>query len=486
MNPENHIQTSEPPRAVRQRWLDALVVICAVAVAVAVFALLAHARTDVGPLRVSVAVKPALAGVTVVELPPFGDITARTHAGPVAVTARVDQVDVEKARSLLESSALTAAAADPEAALAQAGSGAVWPLGLRIVTLGLLGALAAAALVALAARRSRGTVAVAVATAAAVILVPIGVAAATWDARAFREPVLHGALGYAPQVVDGLSTRLASIERLRAQALQVADDVAGYYADDRSIAQGGSLEGTMRVLHVSDLHLDPVGAALGGQLARSYEATLVIDTGDLPVFGDPFEGQAVQRLVDTSVRRVYVPGNHDSPATVAVIRALPNTSVLDSGTVDVAGLTIFGVPDPVSRSFGHEPDKALVADEAAQAFRSLEALMRSGEATPDIVAVHNPAMEGPFIGIVPVILSGHTHSARSYTSKGTLRLNSGTLGGMPYDPVGTGRDAVPYSASVLYYTAQEPRRLIAVDRIAVSPDRSTTVTRQIIDESLLP
>ena len=45
--------------------------------------------------------------------------------------------------------------------------------------------------------------------------------------------------------------------------------------------------------------------------------------------------------------------------------------------------------------------------------------------------------------------------------------NSGTLGGMPYDPETSGRRLVPYGASVLYYTATVPRRLLAVDELAV-------------------
>jgi len=95
-------------------------------------------------------------------------------------------------------------------------------------------------------------------------------------------------------------------------------------------------------------------------------------------------------------------------------------------------------------------------------------------------------MEGPFLGKVPLILSGHTHAARFYVTRGTARLNSGTLGGMPYDPAATGRKAQPYSASVLYFTPDVPRRLIAIDRIAVHSTRSTTVSREVIDESLLP
>ena len=67
-----------------------------------------------------------------------------------------------------------------------------------------------------------------------------------------------------------------------------------------------------------------------------------------------------------------------------------------------------------------------------------------------------------------------------------MRLNSGTLGGMPYDPVVTGRDRLPHGASILYYTSDLPRRLIAVDRISVGVDGTTTLDRTVIDATFCP
>jgi predicted phosphodiesterase len=236
---------------------------------------------------------------------------------------------------------------------------------------------------------------------------------------------------------------------------------------------------------VTDLHLDPVGAELARSIVRSYEASLVIDTGDLPILGADVEGRVYESLVDTSVPRIYVPGNHDSPASETTLGRLGYT-VLTSGTAEVDGVRVLGVPDPISRTFGVEPDPGRLENAGRAAYARLRRALRSGEATPDIVAIHNPVMEEPFVGVVPLILSGHTHSARLYVSDGTVRLNSGTLGGMPYDPETSGREVLPYSASVLYFTAEEPRRLIAVDRIAVFPTRSSTISRDVIDESLLP
>lgn len=469
---------------VRCAALDVGAVLLALVVGVVAFSLAAQGGLTVGPAQLVVSVAPAVKARTVVELPPFGSVEARTHRGPVRLNIRLHEIDVLGTVRLVERGELS---------IPPGGMGPRQASGLpglprllwRLLGGGLLAASVAAALAALALRRRRRIVLVAVALAVVLPVVAIGVAAATWDVAAFREPTLRGSLIHAPQLVDVFSTRVAAIERLREQATDVATKLAAYYADDRSLASGGPLPGTFRVLHVTDLHLDAVGAELARSIASSYETSLVVDTGDLPILGARFETRAFASLVDTTVPYVYVPGNHDSPASLEELQRL-GVTVLSSGTAEVEGLRIFPVPDPISRGFGVEPDGELVERIARTAFSQLDQAMRSGEETPELVAVHNPQMEEPFVGRVQVIVSGHTHKARMYVSEGTVRLNSGTLGGMPYDPEATNRRPLPYSASVLYYTAERPRRLIAIDRIAVYPQRTTTVTRDVIDESLLP
>jgi len=472
------------PRARRLGSNAAALLLAVIAGAIA-FSVAANGHIEVGPARLVVSVSPAISPRTVVELPPFGSVEALTHRGPVRLSVRLQEIDIVGTSRLMRSGALsTPVTIGPETARDLPVTG-VSTLAWRLVGGGLLAAAIAGAVVALLLRRSRRVLALAIVVAVVVPTAAIGVAYGTWDVSAFREPTLRGGLTYAPQLIDVFSTRVADITRLREEASTVARDLASYYADRRSLASGGALPGTYRVLHVTDLHLDPVGAALARSIARSYDASLVIDTGDLPILGIAVETGVFESLIDTSVPRVYIPGNHDSPASVEALRQL-GVTVVTSGSVEVDGLRIFAVPDPISRGFGVEPDPELVKAAATSAFAAFEASLISGEATPGVVAIHNPLMEQAFVGKVPLIISGHTHSARFYREDGTARLNSGTLGGMPYDPASSGRRVLPYSASILYFTATEPRRLIAIDRIAVYPTRSSTVSREVIDETLLP
>lgn len=468
-------------------WLDVIVIAVGVSAGLVAFWAVAHAPLDVGPIRLDVSVAPSVEPRTVVQVPPFGTVSATTHKGPVELRLRVDEIDVEGTRDLITSTTTTEAAEVLQGRIPSELQPRRLPQAVvRILGIGLAAALAACVLVTVAMRRSRWMVAIASAIMIVIVIAPLGVAASTWDAKGFREPTLRGGLSYAPWLVDVFSTRVADIERLRDQAEKVARDLAGYYADERTLAAGGTLAGTYRVLHVTDMHLDPVGAVLAEEIARSYDVSLVIDTGDMAILGLPFEGRAIESLIGTSTPRVYVPGNHDSVATVETLRSIPQVTVIESGTVEVDGLRIFGVPDPFSRGFGIEPLAEPIEQATAAAEEEFSEALRSGEPTPNIVAIHNPAMEKPFIGQVPVILSGHTHSARAYVSQGTLRLNSGTIGGMPYDPETSNRKVVPYGASVLYYSATLPRRLIAVDELAVSSDRSTTVRRMTLEDRLIP
>lgn len=471
---------SAPVSALRRaRFRLAIDVVCVLVAAIAGFAGFAAAgrsAVDVGPTTFSARVAFGTSGLTVIQVPPLGSVDAHTHAGPAQLVLALRQVDVTGVRELLTTRSLSSATR-----VRGVGRAAGWVLGL-----GALGALVAAAAVPLLARRSWRVVVVSAVLGVALPLAAVGVGYATYDRAAMREPHMTGALAYVPGLTDAVASRVASIEKLRDQANTVAADLQAYYADKRELVSGGDLDNTYRVLHVTDLHLDPVGGQLEQRLARSYDASLVIDTGDLPILGSTVESGAYASLIGTSTPRIYVPGNHDSPASIAAIAQVPGVTVVASSSVEVDGLRIYGVADPISRTFGVEPDRSLVVSEGVSAYRALRARMRSGEPTPDIVAIHNPAMEGRFVGLVPLILSGHTHNARLYTSKGTVRLNSGTAGGTPYAPGTTGHETVPYTASVLYYTGSLPRRLIAVDRISISTKGQTSVTRDVIDPTLLP
>lgn len=488
----------QPQRATRRFAVaDAAAIVAAVVVAALLAAALIAIPVRVGPVRMTARMGFGLSGETVVRIPPFGLARARTHVGPARLVVTVDDVDLAAARKLLE----RPLAADLEQLPSIAPMGKSNPTVSEVVELetrsavnnivGLVLAVAAlaaaiAAAIVLALRRRPAVIAITVGVAFAAVVFAALLGVATFQEKALNEPVLEGALAYVPQLESVFTTRLRVIERLRDQVRGVADQIAAYYADPRSIAAGGGLPGTYRVIHVADQHLDPVGTQFARSLAQSYDASLVIDTGDLVITGSDPEFRLLPSLVITSAPVVFVSGNHDNAQVLDALEGFKNVTVATSETVVVDGLRIYPIPDPQGDTPELTPVPSEVRDATRDAAERLRALEDAGFPRPDIVALHNPLAEKNLFGLTPLILSGHTHSERLYISKGTVRLNSGTVGGMPYDPVVTSRARLPHSASVLYYTPTLPRQLIAIDRISVSPERATTLTRQVIDESLLP
>lgn len=465
-----------PPPSVRV----ALWLVLAALVGLTAFSGFARSSFVVGPSRVSVSAAPAFSGSTEVALPPFGAITAHTHTAPLALRVSLQEVDLPQLEEF-------AASGIPDQSVLDALVNDLRRGVNRAVFTGLLAAVLAAGFVGWAFRHRWRMV---IASAFVGVLVPgllVAWATTGYEPRAFETPRFRGAVSYAPSLIALVEGRVASVDSLRAQIGKLTRDLTRYYAAPQSFASAGSLDGTFRVLHISDLHLDPVGLELADDLARDFDASLIIDTGDINHYGSDVEAGALRSLLSTDVPRVYLPGNHDSPAVTEALASIPGVTVIEEpGTVVVEGLRIFGVPDPEADTTAVEPDGGGYAELGRAQADALREAMESGEPTPTLVVVHAPQVGVPFEGLTPLVLSGHTHTAVLERSGDTWFLNSGTTGGIHFSEL-RADPHIPHGASVLYFTAQLPRRLIAIDRIEVyGIEGQSSLSRTIVAEELLP
>jgi hypothetical protein len=111
--------------------------------------------------------------------------------------------------------------------------------------------------------------------------------------------------------------------------------------------------------------------------------------------------------------------------------------------------------------------------------------MRSGEETPTVIAIHNPGMAEPFAGLAPLVLLGHTHTPDLSERDGTWFLDNGTTGGIHFSDL-RADPHIPHTASVLYFTAVGPPRLVAIDQIEVyGVTGQSSLRRTVIDPALL-
>jgi predicted phosphodiesterase len=245
-------------------------------------------------------------------------------------------------------------------------------------------------------------------------------------------------------------------------------------------------DGMIRVLHVSDIHLNPQAFDLIGQITEQFGVEAVLDTGDLTDWGTGTEELIVDQIGELGVPYVYVRGNHDSLAIQRAVSAQPNAVVLDGEAADVAGLRIWGLGDPrytPDKEDGGDTDteRETIEEFAPQAADSL----RDAEPPPvDVAMIHDPRGAADMGGLVPLVLAGHTHEASSDRigdEDDTLVLVQGSTGGAGLRGL-QGDEPEPLVASVLYFD-EDTRLLVAYDQVTVQGLGETGVT---IERHVLP
>lgn len=414
--------------------------------------LLPAVRHEAGPATFEAALAPG-SGRTVLRVPPLGTVAAGTHTPPVGLRMTLSEVDVPR---------LTARVGDASAraALADAVEDDLRALGPRLVWQSCLGAAAVGAVVAALLPRRKPSYVVAGATGAAVTAAGLLVgAAASFDVAAFEQPHFTGALVRAPVVIDALQSGQVTLGSIQSRYETAADRLSELLT---LVAEPNRdpADDSVAILHVSDIHSNPLGVQLARRLAEQFDVDAVLDTGDLTNFGVTLESR-IGRLVERiDVPYFLVPGNHDSAANEAALDRVSNLTVLDGDVAEVEGIRILGWGDPTDTNWNNIPP-----EEAA------ELRVEEGEETaaevelvaPDVLAVHDSRLAEASFGEVPLVLAGHYHRRIAEEEDGTLVLAVGSTGatGLKFF-VEAERD---YEAEVLYF---REGRAVAVDYVRFS------------------
>ncbi|WP_020523276.1 metallophosphoesterase family protein [Catelliglobosispora koreensis] len=435
---------------------------------------------DLGPFRMTFSLQPSLAGDTQVLLPPLGSLQLDTHEGPAHLQVRLDGLDRTRTEALINDPASIRRASQGVAEEARAG---INRLVLRTVGVGVLGAMLAAALMY---RRTR-PVAWAGGLALAVLTASLGSAALSFNPKALQEPRYDGLLANAPAIVGDAQRLADKYDEYAAQLEKMVVNVGTLYNTVSNLPVYTPDDGTIRVLHVSDLHLNPAAWSVIRSAVEQFHINVVVDTGDINDWGTEMEASFVASIALLGVPYVYVRGNHDSAITQAAVAAQPNAIVLDNQVAVVNGLTIAGIGDP-----RFTPDKGGPATDGSEVKLAGEALAKtiSGYGNKvDLALVHDPESAPPLAGLVPTVLAGHAHG-RSVTSlegdgKTTRLMVQGSTGGaglrgLEHD------EPNPLAMSVLYF--DPAHELVAYDDISVGGTGLAEVSlkRHIIAREPLP
>jgi predicted phosphodiesterase len=406
-----------------------------------------HVSASIGPFHARLAITPSVGGGTDVAIPPLGSLHLRSHHGPAHLQIRLDSIDEARARAVVSTPNGFSEASD---AIVADLYGGMLRLTMQVVGIGLIGALLLAAAVYRNVRR--------VATCGLLGLGVLGatgaIAVGTLRPNAILQPRYDGLLTNAPAIV-GDARRIADrYEEYRSQLQSLVQNVSRLYGTISALPVYSTDGSTTRVLHISDMHLNPGAWSVVHTIVDQFNINAVVDTGDITDWGSEPEASYVGSIATLKVPYVYVRGNHDSVATESAVARQPNAVVLDNTVKSVAGLTIAGIGDPQ-----FTPDKTSAANngdpvteaanrqtQVASGERLADSIRRNR--TPvDLAMVHDPVSAPPLAGTCPVVLAGHLHKrdvrrldGPLYTDPAGAASPSGAASLSPSAPPSSGLD----------------------------------------------
>jgi predicted MPP superfamily phosphohydrolase len=444
-------------------------------------ALGARIGVRVGPFDCTAVAKPSLRSNTTVRVAPLGSIQLDTHTAPVAIELRLDELRPDAAKRYAADPELLAGLDDD--ALADDARRALEALAAVAVLWGVVGATVGALAASL-----RWQSALAGAGIGLLLTGSMGgLAAFTFRPEAVAEPRYSGLLAAAPRAVGDVQAVLERFADYRVQLSGLVRNVVTLYETAERLPTFSPGDDAIRILHISDIHLNPQAFDLAEQLVDQFDVDAVVDTGDITDWGTTPESQLVSRIGRLGVPYVWVRGNHDSYSTQAAVAAQPNALVLDDDAVEVAGLRIWGIGDPrytpdKGNSDAHGTEADRIEAFAPHVEEDVEDAQAHGAEPIDVVAVHDGRAARGLGDDVPPVLAGHNHRPRTIDlDGGGLLLVEGSTGGAGLRSL-EGEHPEPLTCSVLYFNP-DTRRLVAYDRITVDGfgGAGARIERHVVD-----
>ncbi|MBN1172333.1 MAG: metallophosphoesterase, partial [Micromonosporaceae bacterium] len=423
-------------------------------------------RADIGPFHAQFSITPSLTGGTEVSIPPLGSLHVDSHAGPVHLVIQLESLDEARTRALVnDPDGITTASKTVVPDLARG----TRTLAMHVAGAGLLGALALAGLVYRSMRRTALTGCVALGLLAA----SGGIVTLTFRPNAIQEPRYEGLLTNAPAVVGDVRNIADQYEEYSEQLQRLVQNVSRLYGTISTLPVYEADTETTRVLHISDMHLNPAAWSVVETVVQQFSIDVVVDTGDLTDWGSEPESSYVASIEKLKVPYLYIRGNHDSLSTQDAVARQPNATVLTNSVATVKGLTFAGLGDPRftpdKETTGSQNDHDLVRYTGA----SLAGRIRLSSIDVNVALVHDPLSAELLAFATPVVLAGHTHNrqvrrldgpAGSPTSNRTLLMVAGSTGGAGLRGLEQA-EPLSLSLSVLYF--DQYRSLQAYDDIQV-------------------
>ncbi|MET8165107.1 metallophosphoesterase [Streptomyces sp. NPDC005329] len=437
-------------------------------------------RVSVGPMNTTMTLRPSVTGGTKINISPLGALSLDSHIAPVRLDVNVDQLDPERSQALVDHPERLSGLQDEVARDIERGT---LDLAIRSCVAVVTGATALGLAVYRRPRRALAAGGLALA-----LLAASGATAyATWNPKSVLEPRFSGLLSSAPSLVGNARSIVTEFDVYQQELARLVTNVTKLYDVTSTLPAFQPDPTTVRVLHVSDIHLNPASWKIIASLVEQYKVNVIVDSGDTMDHGSAAENGFLDPIATLGAPYVWVRGNHDSLVTQRYLEGMKNVHVLDDGrAVTLAGLRFAGIGDPQftpdrSAAAGAEESQETAGARLAGALRA----QREAGTPADVAIAHEPSAARGTDGEVPLVLAGHLHHEdMEVMKKGTRLRVEGSTGGSGLRAV-EGKYPDPIEASILYFD-RDTRRLQAWDEIKLGGLGLTTaeVSRHLPKENL--
>ncbi|GHB26117.1 membrane protein [Streptomyces viridiviolaceus] len=418
-----------------------------------------NVRVPVGPMNTTMTLRPSFTGGTKINISPLGALQLDSHVAPVRLDVNVDQLDPDRAQALVDHPERLSGLQDEVARDVEHGT-------LDLAVRSCVAVVAGATALGLAVYRRPRRALAAGGLAFTLLVASGGTAYATWNPDSVLEPRFSGLLSSAPSLVGDARSIVTEFDVYQKELARLVTNVTKLYDVTSTLPAYQPDPTTIRVLHVSDIHLNPASWKIIASLVEQYKVNVIVDSGDTMDHGTAAENGFLDPIEDLGAPYVWVRGNHDSLITQRYLGGLKNVHVLDDGRArTVAGLRFAGIGDPQftpdrARKPGAEASQELAGARLASALRD----QRAAGTPVDVAIAHEPSAAREVDGEVPLVLAGHVHHEDMKVMKYGTRLRiEGSTGGSGLRAV-EGKYPDPIQASILYFD-RDTRRLQAWDQI---------------------
>lgn len=438
-----------------------------------------NVRVSVGPMNTTMTLRPSVSGGTKINVSPLGALELDSHVAPVRLDVNVDQLDPERAQALVDHPERLSGLQEE---VAQDVADGTLDLAVRSCVAVVAGATALGLAVYRRPRRALAAGGLALTLLAA----SGGTAAATWNPNSVLEPRFSGLLSSAPSLVGDARSIVTEFDVYQKELARLVTNVTKLYDATSTLPVYQPDPTTIRVLHVSDIHLNPASWKIIASLVEQYQVNVIVDSGDTMDHGTAAENGFLDPIEDLGAPYVWVRGNHDSMITQRYLEDLDNVHVLDEGRArTVAGLRFAGIGDPQftpdrTNKNGAEASQELAGARLASALRD----QRAAGTPVDVAIAHEPSAAREVDGEVPLVLAGHLHhDEMEILERGTRLRTEGSTGGSGLRAI-EGKYPDPIETSILYFD-RDSHRLQAWDEIELGGLGLTTaeVSRHIPEEN---